>query len=187
MGAIRSGARWLLPAVFAATLASCSGKDPYDPGTKLGTFHVTAKLTSSTCGQTPNPWEFDVRLNHDGSMLYWIQGGAPIQGTISASAQSELKSETAYDVRQADEKRKLAVCAVTRTDLLSVTLSGADAKPAADPSQTAGFHGGLTYSFAPTAGSDCTDQLTDSGGGFDALPCRIDYDLVGALTAAPPR
>lgn len=174
----------LLPAI-APAMVSCGGKDPYNPGTKLGTFHVSAKLTSSTCGKPPNPWEFDVRLNHDGSMLYWIQGGAPIQGSISAAAKSELEAKTVYDLRAADEKKKLAVCSVSRSDRLSVTLNGADAKPVLDPSQTAGFSGGLSYSFSPTDGSDCTDQLSDVGGGFDALPCQVDYDLTGTLTAPP--
>jgi hypothetical protein len=185
MDAIRTLLRGVPLVALVAVLASCSGKDPYNPGTKLGTFHVNAKLRSSTCGKTPDPWEFDVRLNHDRSVLYWIQGGAPIQGNMDASATSELHAQTVYDVRAADEKRKLAVCSVSRDDELNVTLNGADAKPVGDFSQTAGFSGGISYTFAPVSGSDCTDQLTDSGGGFDALPCRIEYVLVGTLSEPP--
>jgi hypothetical protein len=190
MAAIRSSRRLPASASILSLLCvlapACGGKDPYSPGEKLGTFHVSAKLTRSTCGATPNPWEFDVRLNHDGAMLYWIQGGAPVEGRVDAAARTELRVETVYDVRAADAKKKLAVCSLARTDLFAVTLSGADAKPARDPALTTSFSGGLTYTFAPTEGSDCADQLTSVGGGFPALPCQVDYDLVGAFKSAAP-
>jgi len=174
-------------AVVALLLgAGCTGKDPFNPGTKLGTFHVTAKLTQSTCGATPDPWEFDVRLNHDGSTLYWIQGGAPIEGRLDASARAELTAEIVEEVRAANARSKLPACAIARTDALAVTLAGADAKPAPDASLATGFGGSLVYTFAPTEGSDCTDQVTAAGGGFDALPCEVRYDLSGALTSTPP-
>jgi hypothetical protein len=166
-------------------LASCGGKDPYSPGTQLGTFHVAAKLTRTTCGKTPDPWEFDVRLNHEGTMLYWIQGGAPVEGKVDATAKTELHVATVHDLRPADAKRKLAACAVARADVVTMTLNGADAKPTRDPSLTTSFTGGLAYTFKPTDGSDCEDQLTSMGGGFEALPCDVHYDLVGTFKAAP--
>jgi hypothetical protein len=187
MDSIRSPRSPLLPAIAMIVLAlGCSGKDPYSPGTKLGIFHVSAKLTDTTCGNTPDPWEFDVRLNHDRSMLYWIQGGAPIQGHVDATAKTELKAEGVYDVRPADAKLKKAACAVSRIDQLTITLSGADAKPTTDPALTQSFAGGLLYTFAPTEGSDCADQVSESGGGFDALPCEVHYDLAGVFKSPPP-
>lgn len=175
----------LASVAVALSCAGCTGKDPYSPGTKLGTFHVTAKLTQTTCGQTPDPWEFDVRLNHDGSTLYWIQGGAPIQGQVDATARTQLKAEIVQEVRAADAKARKAACSVSRTDALAVTLTGADAKPTIDPSLTTSFAGGLVYTFTPTEGSDCSDQLTASGGDFDALPCEVHYDLTGTFKSAP--
>ena len=53
----------VLAGAFVAT--ACFGKDPTNPGVEVGTFHVKASLTASTCGQPPNPWEFDVRINRD--------------------------------------------------------------------------------------------------------------------------
>ena len=167
-------------------VTSCSGKDPYSPGTKLGTFHVTAKLTQTTCGPTPNPWEFDVKLNHDGSTLYWIQGDAPIQGIVDAAAKTQLKSETTHDVRAADIRTKTAACTIARSDVLDVALAAADAAPTADPAAMATFAGGLAYTFAPTAGSECFDQLTSAGGGFEALPCEVHYEIAGVLKTPPP-
>jgi hypothetical protein len=165
---------------FVAAAAACTGKDPYHPGTKLGTFHVTAKLASSTCGATPNPWEFDVRLHHEGTTLYWVQGGAPIEGQVDGHAHARLEAETLHDVRPAD--RKQAACAMARKDVLEVALVDGASQPTRDPSLTAAFDGTLVYSFAPTQGSECDDQLAAvKEGGFEALPCVVRYTLTGVF------
>ncbi len=169
--------------LFATLAAACSGKNPYEPGTKLGTFHVSAALKSSTCGPTVNPWEFDVRLNHEGTTLYWIQGGAPIGADVDTSARTVLKAEVVQEVRAAAAKRE--PCSIARSDVLALQLASADAQPAADPAQLASFAGTLIYTFAPTAGSDCADQVQSSGGDFAALPCEVHYDLTGMLTSPP--
>jgi hypothetical protein len=167
-------------------VAACSGKDPYSPGTKLGTFHVTAALTSTSCGATPNPWQFDVRLNHEGSTLYWIQGGVPIQGRVDETARTQLQAEVVQEVRAADAKTKRDACSIARTDMLALTLANADAQPTSDPSLAASFGGTLVYTFAPTTGSECSDQLTSVGGDFDALPCEVRYDITGTFKSPPP-
>ena len=189
MAPSRSSSRLMVALATSGLLAlslACSGKDPYNPGTPLGTFHVTAKLARTSCGPTPDPWEFDVKLNHDGTILYWIQGGAPIHGAVDAAATTQLRAETVHDVRAADPKKKLGACTVTRADRLAVTLAGADAKPTRDPSLATTFQGQLTYAFTPTEGSDCADQVASMGGGFDALPCEVQYEVLGAF-ASPPR
>ena len=189
MRSIRSSVRSSVVAGAAllafASVPACSGKDPYSPGTKLGTFHVTATLTHTSCGPTPNPWEFDVRLNHEGSTLYWIQGGAPIQGQVDTTARTQLEAEVVQEVRKADERAKREACTIARTDVLALTLADADAKPTSDPALMQSFSGSLVYTFAPVSGSDCSDQTTVSGGDFDALPCEVHYDLSGAFAAAP--
>ncbi len=184
--------RALLLALFAAGLtalaAGCSGKDPYDPGTKLGTFHVTAKLTATTCGQPPNPWEFDVKLNHDGPTLFWIQGAytPAIVGRVDLTGATKLTTSVVVDLRPADARRKVAACTMERSDALALTLSTAAQRPAYDPADASGFSGVLSYAFAPTPGSDCTDQVVSAGGGYDALPCSVSYDITGVLTVPPP-
>jgi hypothetical protein len=169
--------------VFAGV--ACSGTDPYSPGTKLGTFHVAAKLTQTTCGSVPDPWEFDVRLNHDGSTLYWIQGGAPIQGRVDSAARAEMKSQMTQELRAADARAKVAACAVTRTDALVVGLVDAEAKATVDPALMKSFGGSLSYGFRPTEGSDCSDQLLTTTGDFETLPCEVHYDLTGTFKSAP--
>jgi hypothetical protein len=167
------------------SVAACWGKDPYNPGENVGTFHVDAALTSTSCGATPNPWAFDVRLNHDGTTLYWIQGAAPIGARVDDTAHVQLTSNVVQEVRAADAKAKRAACSIQRTDLLALSLATADAKPASEPSLATSFAGTLVYTFAPTQDSDCSDQVAEGGGGFDALPCEVRYDLTGTRAAAP--
>ena len=182
----RSVRRLLAGTLALGVVAACSGKDPYSPGTQLGTFHVTAKLTHTSCGATPNPWEFDIRLNHDGSTLYWVQSdAAPIEGRVDSTARTQLQAEVVVEMRAADARAKREACSIARTDVLALTLVGADAQPTSNPSLTTSFSGGLVYTFAPTTGSDCADQLTATGGDFDALPCEVRYDLTGAFKSAP--
>jgi hypothetical protein len=83
----------LLSLGAAGVLAACFGTDPYNPGTALGTFHVVGKLTANTCGASgtaPDPWEFDIKLSRDHGTLYWIQGDAPVQGTLDAHAHTTM-------------------------------------------------------------------------------------------------
>jgi hypothetical protein len=144
------------------------------------------KLTQNSCAETPNPWEFDIRLNHDGSTLYWVQTDAPpIEGRVDSNARTQMKAEVIDEVRAADPRTKREGCTIARTDVLALTLVGADAQPTSDPSLATSFSGGVVYTFAPTAGSDCADQVTMSGGGFEALPCEIRYDLTGTLKSGP--
>ncbi len=173
-------------ALALGVVAACSGKDPYSPGTQLGTFHVTAKLTHTSCGETPDPWRFDIRLNHEGSTLYWVQTDAPpIEGRVDSTARTQLQAEVVKEVRAADPRTKRDGCTIARSDVLALTLVGPDAQPTSDPSLTTSFSGTLVYTFAPVAGSDCADQLMSTDGDFDALPCEIHYDLTGALKSKP--
>lgn len=165
-----------------AFLGACMGKDPYNPGTALGTYHVTGTLKTNTCGgagTAPDPWSFDVKLSKDHSTLYWIQGDVPVQGTLDANLHTSMTSEGTTTIHDADAG--LAKCAITRDDALDTTLK-------IDPNDAngiLGFNGTLGYTFSATSDSDCSDQLTAVGGGFDALPCSVSYAILGVRTKAP--
>ena len=161
--------------------AGCSGKDPYRPGESIGAFHVTAKLTSTSCGKTPDPWSFDVRLRHDKTTLYWVQGDAPISGLVDPSAHAILKATATQTLRAADPRNQFAACGMARADVLDLVLAPLP-KPAVDLQPVTSFTGTLTYRFTATDGSDCEDQLTASGGDFDVLPCDVQYELEGLRT-----
>ena len=170
--------RWL--AVAGAVALGCSGKDPYNPGTAVGTFHVEAKLTSLSCGGTaPNPWTFDVKVNHEGETVYWIQGGTPISGTVDNDGHTAFAAQTVTDLRAGTTKQ--SGCSLARTDNLGMYLLTADAKPTTDPTTLSSFTGQLSYAYTATDGSDCTDQLTSAGGTWQALPCAVTYDVTGTL------
>lgn len=173
------------PFVLLALSAACSGKDPYAPGTSLGTFHVSAKLVASTCGAVPDPWEFDVKLAHEESTLFWIQGGAPVQGTMDRTARATLKTTDSRELRAADAKTKRAACVVVRDDLLDVALAGEKPEvPLTTVGEATRFSGKLTYRFSPMQGAECSDQTLDQGGDFAALPCEVSYDLTAAQSRA---
>ncbi|HEY8077656.1 MAG TPA: hypothetical protein VIF62_26200 [Labilithrix sp.] len=165
-------------ALFAAALAlgSCSGKDPYNPGQGIGTFHVTSTLVSSSCGTVPNPWEFDVKLRHDAQTVYWVQGGAPVQGKLDAHSNTSMTSSTSTTLRDANAQTHVAACVVTRTDSVAFALD------TTDPSAATALSGTLGYRFDPDQGSDCADQTLDSGGDFAALPCDVSYTITAKKT-----
>jgi hypothetical protein len=175
----------VLPLVVATTAiaggSGCSGTDRTRPGESVGAFHVTSTLVSSTCGQPPDPWEFDVRLRHDATNLYWVQGDAPIAGQVDATASVSLKSTVVSSVRAADPKTQTAACNMSRTDVVALTLAPV-ASPAANVAGTTSFKGSLAYRFAATEGSSCEDQLVESGGGFATLPCDVMYELTAVRT-----
>lgn len=160
-------------ALAIAVLSACTGKDPYAPGTPLGTYHVEAKNTANGCGEAnapPNPWDFDVKLARDGTTLYWIQGGPPVSGHLDGSGRAVLTTSDERTLHEADPKRQLGYCAVTRTDTLDTTLGAAEADGGVD-----GFTGSLVYRFTATDGSDCSDVV--AAGTFATLPCEIRFDL----------
>jgi hypothetical protein len=168
-------------ALAGSAAAGCTGHDPYRPGDSIGVFHVSGKLVSTSCGTTPDPWEFDVRLRHDAAILYWVQGDAPISGQLDATARAVLKSTAVQTVRAADAKTKTAACTMARSDVLDLALAPV-ATPAGDVGGATSFKGTLTYRFTVTDGSSCEDQVAESGGDFKTLPCDVQYDLAGTRT-----
>ncbi len=168
--------RALVLPLAALLAASCSGKDPYNPGTPLGVFHVKGKLASNACAapdQVPDPWEFEVKLSRDAATLYWIQGGLPVQGHLDANAHAQMTASDSREIRAADPKHNVSGCTLRRDDHLDATLGG-------EP--VTAFKGTLSYTFSPTEESDCSDQITGAGGGFATLPCKVSYELTAVKT-----
>jgi hypothetical protein len=174
----------------ALLLGACTGKDPYRPGTAIGTFHVEAKRAANSCGSSavpPDPWKFDVRLSRDHATLYWVQGGLPVSGPLDEAKpdapKATMKSSDTRTVRAADPKRGLGACALTRDDTLEATL----ARGAGAEADFETFTGTLAYRFVPTQDSDCADAIVGPGGdGFEELPCEIRFDLSGTLDKTIP-
>ncbi len=181
--------RSVAPCLVLATFVACTGKDPYNPGSSLGTFHVAAKLGGASCGPAPDPWEFDVRLSQEGSTLYWIQGGAPVAGQVDAKNHVLLTSTSEHTVRAADVRTKSTGCVLLREDALDVVLTQTRETSDVDHglAATTGFGGTLTYGFTPHASSDCAAEVSAFGGDFATLPCDVTYAVTGARAAATSR
>lgn len=161
--------------LIAFALVACFGKDPYNPGTPLGNFQVDGKLKANACGDSlgaPKDWQFAVKLSEDPHVLYWVQGGLPVQGTLDAQSHATMKSTSSQVVHDVDSGA--AYCAIDRDDALDITLA---------PDQTS-FTATLTYTFHMGDGSACDDQLAASGGPYATLPCSVTYALTGQKSAA---
>jgi len=166
--------------VMVVGTGGCTGKDPYNPGDSLGTFGVEATRLTASCGDAqtpPDPWRFDVRLSHDGRRLYWLQGGAPVAGSLDANDHTTMHSEDGRTLREATKSPARAACAVRRTDDLETTLE--NRAPAGSSSlDVRAFSGKLTYRFTIVEGSDCTDVV--EAGTFATLPCEVSFALKGS-------
>lgn len=150
------------------------------PGSLLGTYQVTATAGESSCGSglgAPSAYQFDVQLSETttDSTLHWswlndtpIASGtlAPVSSTDPA-LQATLEDSQSANVDATDAGA--GPCTMERADTLVVTLG-----PGTPPQS---FSGTLTYAFTAESGSDCSDQLTTSGGMYEALPCSVAYAL----------
>jgi hypothetical protein len=152
-------------------LAACLGnKDPYDPGKPLGTYAVTGKLVANACGDAlgaTDPWTFTVKLTEDVNTIYWVQGGLPVSGVVDASGHTTMSSTSTQNIHDANPRAGIGACSITRADALDLTIVQDDST----------FTGTLAYTFGPSDGSDCTDQLAVAGGPYAALPCSVQYSL----------
>lgn len=178
--------RWLvLVGLSLGWVAGCADafgtKDARHPGESLGTFQVIATLTSSTCGKgalgSADSWTFDVRLSREDEKLYWDNGRELVTGSASEAGTFALTSGTELDMRSAGESKGLPPCSVARRDEATVVLEGAD--------EVTGFHGALSYVYAPTPSSSCADLTTGLTPIFAQLPCVITYDMTATRTVAP--
>lgn len=176
------GSGWsLAPAavcVLAAFTLSC-GPTSNLPGTALGTYNVTGTLGTNSCGSglgAPNPWTFTVQLSEDTGTFYWEQTGgtAALSSAMTSSTQVDITSIETANVDGTDAGE--GPCDLTSTTSIDLALA-----PGSPP---ATFHGTITYTFAASTGvsstTDCTDQLSASGGTYDTLPCTANYTITAS-------
>ena len=168
-------------ALAALALAACTGKNPYAPGTTIGTFRLTGQRGAATCGDAadaPNPWTFDVRFSRDGATLYWLQNRAPVSGAVGADRKVHLEtSDTRTSTVTLRKGAPPVSCTVTRTDAFDAVL-GPD-EPLGDAG-TGGFSsltGTLRYSFAADDPEACA-AIGDPS--LSVMPCELVYAVSGS-------
>ena len=162
-------------------------KDAKQPGTALGTFHVTATQASNTCGDkalgAPATWEFDIKLSRDTGTLYWNNGATQIQGTLSDDTQAFAVTGQVEEDMRSNGGSAGSACAVDRTDRATGSLIGKN-------TDISSATGQLTFSFDPKAGSMCDDLVATTAESpknvvFAALPCSMTYTFQAPRTAQP--
>jgi hypothetical protein len=175
--------RWsgLLPIVCGLVVfVDACAPAPTLPGTALGTYGVVGTLGTNTCGSginAMNPWDVTFDLSEDSTTLYLAKtdGSDEVSGPLATSSTSPatLISVVTANV-DGNDAGVAGPCNLTLSTSFSVLLaSGAMPKT---------FAGTALYTYsvaAVSANSNCTDQLSDSGGQYATLPCTVNYTLTG--------
>ncbi len=155
-------------AAAAACLLAMACSDSPMPGRVLGTYAVTGRSKSNTCGLgAPDPWKFTVQLSMNGSTLYWswLDGTPLLSAPASSSGRVSLRNSQQVNADSTDAG--LGPCTLQRDDDLEITLATGSAR--------ATFSGTIGYTYTPATNATCTDVLGSSGGSFAALPCAVSY------------
>lgn len=170
-------------ALATFSLVACLDKpyDPDGPGDFIGVFKVEAEQDANTCGagalNAPAAWTFEVRLSREVGIAYWNNGAELITGQLDADKHSfKFDTSVIVDMRDANSAPWLEPCSVKRHDVSSGKIGDDDTT----------FSGKLSYDFAPTAGSECSDLVMSDPQVFTALPCGMTYTLEAKRTSTTP-
>jgi hypothetical protein len=141
------------------------------PGTDLGTFSVSATVSSNSCGTSlgaPDPWLFDAKMSKDGTTLYWQQDQADaVSGQLDSTGTQATIAVTSTN--QSDGG--IGGCTIARTDTLNVVVGDAGAPTA--------ISGSVGFAFSASSTVDCAAELSANGGSYQTLPCELDYTFTG--------
>jgi hypothetical protein len=153
---------------------------PTLPGTALGTYSVVGTLGANTCGSginAINPWNVTFDLSEDSTTLYLAKtdGSDEVFGPLATSGTTPatLTSVVTANV-DGNDAGAAGPCNLTLSTSFSVLLPSGAMPPT--------FTGTALYSYSVatvSASSNCTDQLSDSGGQYATLPCTVSYTLTG--------
>lgn len=158
----------LATACMAPTQQDLDDQDPHQPGTEIGQFSVTGKLSDDSCGadslNAPAKWSFDLKLSREGSVLYWLNGREAIVGDIDRSGRFSFESHV--DVPLSQQRGATKGCVMVRRDSAEGTLKGSSS-----------FSGKLSYAYDAKGDTDCSAYAIGTDGLPLALPCSLTYSL----------
>jgi hypothetical protein len=143
--------------------------DAKTPGDELGTYSVRGELEGDTCQSpaldTPQQWDFELKLSRRGSALYWLNGREAIVGDLDGSGAFTFDTRVVLEL---DGRRGAAPgCTVVRRDSASGTLS--------DTGDS--FRASLLFSYEARADSSCEYTIDPEAAPPMPLPCSIAYQL----------
>lgn len=166
------------------TVVACDpfGRPP-EVGGELGTYRVEATATENDCGEgalgMTKEWAFDVELSRTKNELHWDNGYDIVAGPLEEDGKTfSFAYAFDQDMRTESDPKWLPACSIRRTDTAEGVLSS-------DGEDVESFSGKLSYGFAPTEGSDCSDLAGAQGPVFLRLPCTVRYGLDAVRTKAP--
>ena len=161
---LRTRALRLAGAAVLVSIASCKPQEAL-PGTALGTFAVTAVLSSNTCGSgldPTNPWKFDAELSLDGNTLYFRaedeeEVSAPLDSENTATCTSVVNSPSSTD----------SACTLSLKTVYTIELDSATVPKTSS--------GSFRFEHSALGSNKCASQLSENGGVYDSLPCAVEY------------
>ncbi len=155
--------------------------DAHQPGTEIGTFHVTATATANTCGEgafgETSSWAFDVKLAREEGVLYWNNGKEILAGTLAGDGVTFSFESGVVENMRPEDQIGMPPCSIARHDRAAGALDAAG-------EDATSFSGTLSYDFSPTAGSQCDDLigLNSNEPVALALPCSFAFQAEGQRT-----
>jgi hypothetical protein len=174
----KTGTWKIAPLFAAAVLFGACEQGSSLPGTALGTYAVVGTLGPNTCGSGVNatsPWDFTADLSLDGTTLYLANsdGSDEVSGSLASTTATAATLISAVTQNVDGSSTAAGPCNLTLATSFDLTLDG--------QSPPKSFTGTVTYTYsaATTVSSttDCTDQLSSSGGKYSTLPCTVQYSL----------
>lgn len=158
-------------ALALLSFANCQAQTAL-PGTALGTFAVTAVLSSNSCGsglKPTNPRKFDAEMSLDGNTLYFREKGeeevsAPLDSDNTAVCTSVENSAAPND----------SSCTISLKSIATIELDSADSPKTSS--------GSFRFEYSAVGNHHCASQLSENGGVYDELPCAIEYSYTALKT-----
>jgi hypothetical protein len=165
-------------AVASVALAACVTPASSLPGTALGSYAVVGTLATNTCGSgvsASNPWDFNANLSKDDTTLYLENedGSDEVSGSVDSTDGTTATLIAAVTANADGTAADPGPCNLTLSTTYDLVLD------AESPPKT--FTGTASYSYsvatAVSSTTNCTDQLSSSGGKYATLPCTVEYSL----------
>jgi len=170
----------LLAGLLVIFGAAC--EPPDYPGESLGSFRIEGTLEANTCGVDAVPafanLVFESELRMDGSTPYWRRDGLlPVGGVVRSDGRLEFEFRQTFPLGPNPDGTGER-CYLTQTEHVLVVLLG-DEDGVSDAGVPPGLEGTNGIHWAPASDTECAYVTVASGGPFEALPCDVDYALVG--------
>ncbi|MGC4089983.1 MAG: hypothetical protein QM756_19260 [Polyangiaceae bacterium] len=149
--------------VFASSVSCNTTSDL--PGTALGSFALTAVLSTNTCGDNlspANPWKFDADMSLSDNTLYFRPAN---EDAVSAPLDSDRTATCTTVVNSASATN--STCTLSLKRIYTVQLDSATAPKTSS--------GSLRFEYSALSSSTCYNELSANGGSYEDLPCAVEY------------